>query len=141
MPDGIADLLALPKDGTERAHEIVRLRLADGERITLETNYVPTRNMPSLEAADASSSLYAILSERLGISPESAQETYESIALDPRQAKLLGRAQGSPAFRVTRVTFDTSDFPFECTVVVAPGDRTRYHLSMRRNQASIARLA
>ena len=40
-----------------------------------------------------------------------------------RQAALFGLDAGAPAFRITRVTYDANERPFELTVTLAPGDR------------------
>ena len=46
-----------------------------------------------------------------------------------RQAALFGLDAGAPAFRITRVTYDANERPFELTVTLAPGDRNSYELS------------
>ena len=118
---GISKRLKVP-DGTE-VWEIKRLRLGDGVPMRVETAFVLCSLCPTLSEKDLSRSLYARITEESGALPARAEETYEAVCLDAKEATALGVREGSPAFRVLRTSYDTLGRPFETSVLVEPADR------------------
>lgn len=111
-----------------------RLRLADGEPIGLNTNYL-LKSMFSDEVLSSlperlgrHQSLYAILNE-LGCRPSSGVERYLAIALDEEQSALLNVPAGSPALFQERVGYLGSGTAIEVSQSVNRGDR--YALAVR----------
>ena len=129
---GVVDPLRLEPDSLVVRWK--RLRTSDGEPIGLQTSVLPTARFPGLDQIDLhESSLYAVLSERYGVVPTEAVDTYTVGSLNELQAKLLAVAYGSPAFQAERVALD-ADGPFECTRSVMRGDRYRVRLTLGRHR-------
>ena len=109
---------------------VERLRLADRRPMTLDDVHVLEAVCPTLAEADlAQQSLYAIIAQSTGTMPARADERFEAVSLTKQQAALFDLAAGAPAFRITRITYDASERPFEVTTTLAPGDRNSYELS------------
>lgn len=110
--------------------ETKRLRLADGRPLRIETSWIPCSLCPSLTRDDVEKSLYAHLAEKAGIIPNRADDIFEAVTLDAREASLLEVPAGAAALRGIRVAFDTLDRPFEMSVVYYRGDAYRLAISM-----------
>jgi GntR family transcriptional regulator len=136
-PDKIRGALGMARD--ERAFEVVRLRLADGRPLMLETSYIPVRICPDLKASDVEGSLYARLTELSGLAPAEAHEVHEAVSLSKEQARLLGRSEGDPAFLITRVTRNVRGETFEYCVSICPGDGTRYEMTLRPDGTNVVK--
>lgn len=115
--------------GTALFH-VKRLRLADRRPMTLDDVLVLESVCPDLAEADlGEQSLYALIAQSTGTMPARAEERFEAVGLTKQQAALFDLPAGTPAFRITRVTYDANERPFELTVTLAPGDRNSYELS------------
>ncbi|ERI05497.1 GntR family transcriptional regulator [Atopobium sp. oral taxon 810] len=121
--------------------EIRRLRMGDGRPIRLETAYIPVDICPNLSRDDLVSSLYAHIAEASGGLPERAEEIYEAVALDSREAKLLDAQAGAPAMRVIRVTIDNFGRAFEASVLIWPGTTTRLAVTTTSNSVAVKRIS
>ncbi|GAA3041376.1 GntR family transcriptional regulator [Kitasatospora albolonga] len=101
-----------------------RVLLADGERVGLESTYLSVARLPSLEEEfDPSSSLYAFLTEKLGIGFGGAQERIETVLATPREALLIGTPPALPMLLLHRLTQDTEGVPLERVRSLYRGDR------------------
>lgn len=114
-------------------YKIVRLRMADDLPMLLEKAYIPTVYCPNLREEELSDSLYAMLSEYTGHMPMKAVETYEAITLTDKHAALLKCKAKSPAFKIRRVSENTNHDVFEYCIIIAPGERNRYEITLTRN--------
>jgi GntR family transcriptional regulator len=99
-----------------------RLRLANGEPLTVQTAHIPAALVPGLEI-DEFASLYDILQGRYHLYAARAKETYVAATADESVTKLLGIRKGAAVFRVERVTFLPNDKPFEFVQSTIRGDR------------------
>lgn len=124
---GVARRLRL-EDGAP-VYRICRVRLADGRPMTMDTSHIPCSLCPDLSRDDLTGSLYALLAERSGLLPARADERFEAVGLTDVEAETFDMEAGSPAFLITRTTYDQHDLPFETAVTVAPGDRNSYEVS------------
>ncbi len=118
-------LLALGPD--DHVYRLLRLRLADGVPISLESTRLPTSPFPDLLQQDLSS-LYALLRSRYGTSPGYSDETLELTLADAEQAQHLGVAVGTPLIHVHRVTTDSEERPIEIGREHFVGAAVRFHL-------------
>lgn len=109
--------------------EIRRLRLADGEPLAYHRVYVPVRCCPELTRGDAEHSILSALAAKGGIYPSSMDGSYEAIALDSSEARLLRQRAGSPALRLVRTNFATNGMPYEVALTIFRADR--YQLRVR----------
>ncbi|HYX86987.1 MAG TPA: GntR family transcriptional regulator [Gaiellales bacterium] len=123
---------ALDLSADDRAWLVRRVRYGDGEPLLLETFWVPAALCPDITRADlAEGSLYALLRERYGIDPCSADEAIEPAVLDPGDARHLDARPGSPAVLVTRTTRDSEGRAVEFARDLYRGDRARFEVSLR----------
>ena len=106
-------------------YEIVRLRLSDGEPISLERNRFPADRFPGLLERPMGGSLYDIMRNDYGVPPKRAQERIEPTVASATEAAALGVRDGVPLLAVDRVTYDAEGVPVEVGRDLFRGDRTR----------------
>jgi GntR family transcriptional regulator len=116
----VADALALPLHSA--VFVLKRVRLADGEPMSVQTAHIPAAFVPGLEVTE-DVSLYEVLQSRYHLYPARARETYFASLADPAAAKLLNVSPGSPVFGVERVTMLPNERPFEFVQSTVRGDR------------------
>lgn len=78
-----------------------RLRLMDGNPVSLETTYIPTRFLPDPEELEHS--LYALWQSR-GIVPEGRHFLLKAVACNDENASLLNVKTGSPLLRIVQTS-------------------------------------
>jgi GntR family transcriptional regulator len=116
--------------------EVIRVRLADGEPIMLETAYLSQERFPDLTEANlGDGSLYAFLSERHQVAVVAVDQTLEPVLLTDQEARLLEAEPGSPALLSEVVAFTTGDVPVEYSWSVTRGDKCRYYFRFREGGA------
>jgi GntR family transcriptional regulator len=111
-----------------------RLRLANGEPLTVQTAHIPAALAPGLEM-DEFSSLYEVLQSRYHLYAARAKETYVAATADDSVTKLLGIRRGAAVFCVERVTFLPNDRPFEFVQSTIRGDRYSIVLDLVKHGA------
>jgi GntR family transcriptional regulator len=109
----------------ELAHEIVRVRLADGEPISLERASFPADRFPDLLDHSLSGSLYELLATQYGLAPGEAEERIEVVSAGVPEAVLLGVPEGESLVAIARTAWDTDGEPFEASRDLFRGDRVR----------------
>ena len=120
------DLAArLEMPGGEAVLRVCRVRLADGEPMTLETLHVPAARVPGLtgDDLDGPSSYYELLHDRFGRRIRSGTQSVAPVVLTSRDADLLGVAPGAPALRFVRTSRDQRGEVVERVESLARGDR------------------
>jgi GntR family transcriptional regulator len=116
--------------------EIVRVRLADGEPISLERASFPADRFPGLLDRSLSGSLYELLETQYGLAPGEAEERIEVVAAGAAEARLLGVARGAPLLAVARTAWDADGRPFERSHDLFRADRARIVVRARAAAAS-----
>jgi GntR family transcriptional regulator len=129
----LATLLDVRPGG--RLLRIHRLRLADGEPMSIDTSHLPARRFPGLRRQlERHASLYETLRTGYGIQLAEAEETIETVLADPHDARLLGVDAGIPLLLLSRHAIDTTGEPVEWAQSWYRGDRykfvTRLHSSL-----------
>ena len=119
----LAAALGLGPD--ELAHEIVRVRLADGEPISLERAVFPADRFPDLLDRSLSGSLYELFATEYGLEAGEAEERIEIVAAGSSEARLLGVPEGAPLVTITRTAWDSDGVAFERSHDLFRGDRVR----------------
>ena len=119
--------LELPAEGM--VWLIYRLRLADGEPISLQWSYIPVELAPDLDQEDLSSSLYYILKNTYGHELKSGDQTIRTRPATIDEAGLLEIEEGAPLFEISRITYDQNQRPVEHLDSLWRGDR--YDLQVR----------
>jgi len=116
-----------------RALRIHRLRLADGEPMSIDASYLSARRFPGLRKnLQKSSSLYETLAAVYGVELAEAEETIETVLAGPEDARLLGVDVGLPLLLVSRHSFDSAGAPVEWARSWYRGDRYKIVTRLRR---------
>ena len=105
--------------------EVVRVRLADGDPISLERALFPADRFPGLLDRSLAGSLYELLREHYGLRTGEAEERIEVVAAGGAEARLLGLQRGAPLLAVARTARDADGRPFERSQDLFRGDRAR----------------
>jgi GntR family transcriptional regulator len=109
----------------------VRLRLADGESMAIETVHIRASHAPGLTASDLEEkSFYELLRDRYGIAVVGGEQTIEPTVTDEDESRALGVPLHSPAFRFERVTHSQSGEIVEFVESIYRGDRYRLVTSL-----------
>lgn len=128
---GVAEILGVPE--MEPLLKLIRLRMANGEPIMLETTYIPQRLVPDLTEEDiANHPLYSLLEGRYQMHLSRAVESFEPILIDEFAAKMLDVPKGSPALYLERIGQLAQGEPVELSQSVVRGDRCRYFVELLR---------
>lgn len=98
-PGDVAKALELASDSI--VVKLRRLRLMDGNPVSLETTYIPTRFLPDPEELEHS--LYALWKSR-GIVPEGRHFLLKAVASSDENASLLNVHSGTPLLRIVQTS-------------------------------------
>lgn len=123
--------------GVELVLEVVRVRLADGEPISLERASFPAERFPGLLDRALSGSLYELLQSDYGLEPGEAEERIEVVSAGATEARLLGVPRGAPLLTVARTTWDADGQPFERSHDLFRADRARIVVRARHVGAAV----
>ncbi len=93
-----------------------RVRTVDGEPVAVENWYAPAEYLPGIDRSyfketGQEQSTYYMLKDKYNILLFKAVDTISAVALEPRDAKLLGMEPGMSALRRTRVSLGVNDVP------------------------------
>jgi GntR family transcriptional regulator len=116
--------------------EVVRVRLADGEPISLERAAFPAERFPDLLDRSLSGSLYELLASEYGLVPGEAEERIEVVAAGAPEARLLDIRRGAPLLTIARTAWDADGRPFERSHDLFRGDRARIVVRARSSPAA-----
>ena len=112
-------------DGDAVMH-LERVLLADGQRIGLESTYLPRHRFGQFtETFDPTTSLYAAI-RATGVEFGSAVERVETVLASPREAGLLESTTAMPMLRLNRRSLDTDGRPIEVVRSLYRGDRVAF---------------
>jgi GntR family transcriptional regulator len=109
--------------------EIHRLRLADGEPISLQWSYVSCGCAPGLDRHNLTGSLYDTLRLAYSIELRTAEQVIRTRLATDEEALLLEIPTGAPVFVIERTSFDQKEKPVEYLHALWRGDR--YDLQIR----------
>ena len=120
----LADALDVA-EGVDVMH-LERILLADGQRIGLESTYLPGHRFGSFrQTFDPTTSLYAAV-RATGVTFGSAVERIETVLASPREARLLESTTAMPMLRLHRRSLDTDGAPIEVVHSLYRGDRVAF---------------
>lgn len=126
------------KEGTA-VYCFTRIRNADGEPLILETSYYPQFIYPNLTREMVQTHSFYSLLYHVGITPFSADDSYEAVVLDGRCAHLLGVESGSCAFYHQRRTKTEDGRIYEYTRSYIRGDRVQLDVHMQKSGITFVR--
>lgn len=121
--EDVREELALTED---RVVEIIRVRMADGEVVMLETNRFSMQHEDLLHA-DLTGSLYHLLSNQ-GIEAASGVHEISLCYATAQQAKLLGVEPGAALLQLDQLIFDQHGLPLHTSHQVIRGDRFTFRI-------------
>jgi GntR family transcriptional regulator len=117
---------ALGVSVSEPVMHLERVLLADGQRIGLESTYLPTHRFGHLRKTfDPTTSLYAAIRAG-GVQFGSAVERIETVLPSPREADLLESTTAMPMLLLNRRSLDTDGMPIETVRALYRGDRVAF---------------
>ena len=122
---------------TDVVLEVVRVRLADGEPISLERASFPADRFPGLLDRSLAGGIYDLLQAEYELVPGEAEERIEVVAAGATEARLLGIARGAPLLAVARTTWDAEGRPFERSHDLFRADRARIVVRARSVGAAV----
>ena len=122
---------------TDVVLEVVRVRLADGEPISLERASFPADRFPGLLDRSLAGGIYDLLQAEYELVPGEAEERIEVVAAGATEARLLGIARGAPLLAVARTTWDADGRPFERSHDLFRADRARIVVRARSVGAAV----
>jgi GntR family transcriptional regulator len=109
----------------EPVHDVIRVRLADDVRISLEHASFPVALFPDLLAQPLDDSVYELMANKYGMVVTKAVERLVAVLADEEQAHILGIEVGDPLMAIERISYDDDDRPLEYSNDIFRGDRTR----------------
>ena len=120
-------------DDAEHVYRFTRLRLADGQAIAVETNWIPVDLLSDLDEAALGGSLFVLLSERYGIRPGEATSTVDAVLPDAATAAALGIDKRSPCLRVRMDYVDQLRWPLMAATDYYAGSRYQLQVTLSAN--------
>jgi GntR family transcriptional regulator len=129
-----AAYIAHPLEITEGApvYELCRLRLVDGDPLSLQTAFLPAELCPKLEENDLTQSLYRLLESRYGLRLWTGAETLRARCANPEEAELLQVLENNPVMYMERVTYAADGGAVEYLEAVWRGDRYDFEVRLSR---------
>jgi GntR family transcriptional regulator len=117
---------ALSISGRDSVMHLERVLLADGQRIGLESTYLPKHRFGHFtDSFDPTTSLYAAI-RATGVVFGSAVERIETVLPSPREAALLESTTAMPMLLLNRRSVDAEDHPIEVVRALYRGDRVAF---------------
>ncbi len=122
-PDEVRVALRLSRG--KNVHEILRVRFANRDPVTLERMYVPEDVYPGLPDLDLTDSLYTLMERNYGTPPDTVEETIEPVKATLQQAELLHVQEHDPLLLVIRTSWAAGGLPIERSYDYFRPDRSR----------------
>ena len=116
----------------ESVYRIMRLRIASGEPMLLETNYLPCHRFPNFTRQMVENqSLYRVLTDNYGLNIDVAEETFEPVLLRPMESQMLQMGQSVLGMLIERISYEDGKV-IEISKSVSPASKIKHHIVLRR---------
>lgn len=112
--------------------EICRLRLGNGEPVSLQWSYLDAERVPGILEHDLTGSLTHLVEEVYGIRFWSAHEILRARLVTPFEARHLQVPAGSPVIYTEQVTYSPAGQPVEFLQSVWRSDRYDFEFNLLR---------
>ncbi len=129
--------IALGVDEGALLLEVVRVRLADEQPISLERARFPADQFPGLLDRSLSGSLYELLESVYHLHPAEAEERVEVVGATAAEARVLELRPGAPLVAIARTAWAANGKPFECSHDLFRADRVRIVVRVRSRQPGL----
>jgi len=123
---------ALEIEDGATVYELCRLRIVNGEPLSLQTAYLPQALCPGLEENDLSMSLFRLLETRYGLRLWTAQALLRARMITAYEARLLETHEQIPVLYMERVTYTVTGIPVEYLEATWRGDRYDMRVTLSR---------
>lgn len=118
----------------EKAYELRRLRLSEGEPFMYSRTYLPINIFPDLKMSDLNQdTLYGVMKKKYRQISVLAFEDVQAVNLGQEKAELLHVKTGAASLKINRKTINDKNVPIEFTQTLARGDKFVYR-SKQYNQ-------
>lgn len=115
-----------------KIYALTRLRLIDGEPVTIETSFISYNSFPELSLHDFSKeSLYSVLENHYNIKIIKGQETISIAYATEDEAQLLSIDVGQAVFHLTGIVYDEKNNPIEYFKSIIRADKMRFSSILR----------
>lgn len=118
-------------ENEDLVYKFTRLRLANEEKMMIETTYVPYNMFPGITKDDLNKDpLYDIFRDRFNNVVEYAEEVFIPVLTNEDEAEKLNIGVGSPSLKISRYAYNNNNKVIEYTISIARGDKFRYHIKL-----------
>lgn len=126
----------LKMDEAEMAIHLVRVRLADGTPVALQSALLPSRICPGLEKEDLhNQSLYSLLREKFAVNPAWTEAELEALPANADEAHRLCLEKDDPVLIVRGITYSDSFDVIETVRTVYRGKGLALYIGRQRISA------
>lgn len=132
--DETADALGL--DEGDLVLEVLRVRLADEQPVSLERARFPADRFPGLLDRSLAGSIYDLLETDYGLRVGEAEERIEVVGASAADARTLEVRPGAPLLSIVRTAWSADGRPFEHSRDLFRADRVRIVARVRGRDAS-----
>lgn len=130
--DYILNKMNLKKDS--KVIHVVRLRLADDEKMMLEYTYIPYENFKEITRELLEElPLYEIFEKKYNNMIYKVIESFSVIAVPTYQANILDVSKGSPALKIDRISYNNDNDVIEYSLSIASGSKFNYETTYYPN--------
>ena len=112
-----------------KVYKFIRLRMADGDPMMVETSYVPAARFEGLKREDLSISMYDVFARRYAVDITYAEEKFQAVSTNEKTARYLQIQREIPSLQIERFTYE-KDLIIEYTVSMARGDQFVYSIKL-----------
>ena len=106
---------------------VERLRLADHVPMILERHYFRSLLLPGLLSGDVIVSVYEMVTQKYRLAMSEVVETIRTVAIQSRNALLLGVPAGTPGFLMFFMPLNEKGMPIYFAEVIYRGDAYEFH--------------
>ncbi|MHB1162022.1 MAG: GntR family transcriptional regulator [Chloroflexota bacterium] len=117
----------------QNVFRMVRVRLADGEPMAFDVNYLPPDLGERLMQENLQEALYTLF-DRYGVEIDWADQAIQSTPADEFVASHLGIKKGTPVLQMERVVYTVDGRPVELSRTSYRADRYTYRVRLKRNR-------
>ncbi|NMM86103.1 GntR family transcriptional regulator [Rhodococcus sp. SRB_17] len=128
LPDATARALGMAPESL--AYHVKRLRLADGEPVSVDDGWFNPVLLPGLLELDLTASIYRATAEHFEMPIDRAEQTVSADGASTEIATLLGTKKGAPVLYFDRVSF-SGTAPVEHTRSWYRSDRYKLHMEVQ----------
>lgn len=117
----------------DQALHLVRVRMADGKPVALQSSFIPARLVPGLEQEDMrDQSLYSILREKYYIHPAWTEAEIEATSASTEEVQALQLEKNAPVLVVRGITFTETFEVIETVRTVYRGKGLALYIGRQR---------